>query len=141
MGERVVSGFFLFCSIFYLISASQLTFGTMGHPRAGFLPIIIGGIATAFSLVFFMQAFMNKAKEKGTTIPVGFKKLLMIIGAILIYIIVLDLLGYMISTFLLLFAILKITEVKGWTLPLVIAGSSSVGLFLLFEILLKIYLP
>jgi len=141
MGERLVNGFFLLCSLIYLASASQLTFGTSSYPRSGFVPIIVGVIATVFSIILFINSMKKKDNSEEAVLVVDFKKLFKIIGVLLTYVLLIKYLGYVVSTCVALFIILKIAEVRGKIIPLIIATSSGVGLFLLFDVALKIPLP
>ena len=57
------------------------------------------------------------------------------------YILVLPYAGYIISSFLVLLAVLKIGKIDGWVKPLVISVSTSLVFYAIFKMALSVPLP
>lgn len=139
MAEIMVSLFFLLLSLIYLFFAQDLTFGTLGAPKAGFLPMVAGGIAVVLSLMLVIKLVLqNRVKVTDAT---NWRKFILIIAGLVIYITILDVVGYFFATFIIMFYLLKVTDTIGWACPLFIAAGVSVVGYLLFREYLNVYLP
>ena len=57
------------------------------------------------------------------------------------YILVLPYAGYIISSFLVLFVVLKIGKIDGWVKPLLISVSTSLVFYTIFKMALSVPLP
>ena len=133
MIERILSLFFLFGSIFYLSEAQQLTFGTIGSPKSGFLPLIASIIAVLLALTLIINQLGRKKHIKQD--KVDWTKFLFVTIGLLFYILVLNIIGYFSATFIFLFYLFKVADTEGWTLPLTIATGGSTIFFLTFRYL------
>lgn len=139
MIEKIITLLFLLGSSAYLYAAQQLALGTLSSPKSGFLPHLAGGAAVLLSsLLLVRQARSNKTVlcEKA-----DWTKFIFIIIGFTFYIVVLSSIGYLLSTFILLFYLLKVTDTSGWIRPLLIAVISSVACYLVFGRYLAVPLP
>ncbi|WP_312338678.1 tripartite tricarboxylate transporter TctB family protein [Anaerospora hongkongensis] len=139
MIEKIITLLFLLGSSAYLYAAQQLAFGTLSSPKSGFLPHLAGSAAVLLSaLLLVRQARSNKAIpcEKA-----DWTKFIFIIIGFIFYIVVLSSIGYLLSTFILLFYLLKVTDTSGWIQPLLIAVISSAACYLVFGRYLAVPLP
>lgn len=141
-GEKLVNLCLFLLSAFYLgYSLSHYQIGTVRMPKEGFLPMIVGVAATLLSAFLTAQSFMDKGDAQNVKFEISWKKFFLLIAISLIYALLMNRLGYTLSTFLFLLAILKIAGVEGWKKPLLISLISSVAFWLIFKIALGVMLP
>lgn len=141
MGEKIVNGFLFLLSITYFYFAKQYAFGSLTAPKTGFLPQLVGGCAIAVSGYLFLISLLGKGDAKHVKLNCDYKRLFLLIGTMGIYILVFELLGYLISTTILLYAVMKIGLIKGWKIPLVVSVLSSVCFYTIFKVFLSVPLP
>lgn len=147
MVEKVVSGSLVIFSMVYLFMARGLPFGSVSQPGVGFMPAIAGTIAMILSIINFILIMMKKdykkpKKEGGGTAPeLDILKLVKFAAGCLAYVLMLDHIGFLISTLVVMVYLLKVTEVEGWILPILISAGTSLGFYFLFEKMLGVMLP
>lgn len=139
MTEKIITLLFFLGSITYLSWAQELTFGTLGSPKSGFLPTLAGIMAFLLSLALFCSPLQSKSNEKAE--EVDWSKFIFIIIGLLFYILILKIVGYFAATFIFLFYLLKVADTSGWFFPLLISFGSSATFYLLFAYYLKVTLP
>lgn len=141
-GERIVNLGLLLVSAFYLAySLSHYQVGSIRMPKEGFMPMLVGAGAVLISAFLTVQSFLGKGDAKNVTFHISWPRFFLLVGISVAYALTLNLLGYMIATFLFLFAVLKIAGVGGWVKPLIIALISSVAFYLIFKVALGVMLP
>jgi hypothetical protein len=141
MGEKIVNGGLFLLSLTYFLFARSLKFGSLSAPKVGFMPQLIGGVAVVVSGVLFVEALMGKGDKKEVKLDTDMKSLVLVILSIAAYILTLDILGYLVSSSLLLLAIFTIGGVKGWVRRIIISLISSGAFYVIFKVLLDIPLP
>lgn len=145
MAERIVNGaLFVFC-LGYTILAMKINPGTLSSPKAGFIPQIAGWLGTVISGFLFLQAMLGKGDKKDVKLNGDFKSLLLITIVIIIYIFLFVPLGYILSSILLLFALLVIGGLRGdkkkYLLAVLISILTTLAFYLIFRVMLSIPLP
>ena len=116
------------------------TFG----PAAGFLPFWLGVLMAILSLLLIGQASRQPGTAMGKAvfpnrlalIPVGAA-----IGSLAAYILVLERLGFLLGTGLLTAFLLGVVEREKWLTTVLVAVLNSVGLYVVFHVLLGVSLP
>jgi putative tricarboxylic transport membrane protein len=141
MGEKIVNGFLFLLSIFYCVSANSYSFGTPVAPKSGFLPQIIGYSATLISGYLFIRSLLGKGDSAGVRMKCDFKSLGCLVALMIAYILIFKPLGYLISTFILLFVSMKIGKVKGWKTPVLVSVLTSGAFYMIFKVFLSVPLP
>jgi len=141
MKERIVAlGLFVF-SLIFLAGALALKVGTMAQPDAGFMPAAVGAsllVAAAYNLVqqFRQPVAVNQGKAGGLALaPSG------IAAATLVYPVLLSFLNYLISTFLVLAALLLLLRFKSPLVGVLTALAAALASFFFFGKLLNVVLP
>ena len=134
--------FWLVVSILICVHAAQLGIGKLSDPGSGFVFLFSGRVIGIFSLTGFLLSL----REKGEGGPSSFKnvhwgKLILTLSYILLYGVLLERLGFLISTFLLLALLLRTIESKRWYLILVVALGGAWGTYAIFELWLHSRLP
>ncbi len=140
MSRDLASGlFWLAIAVFVsLESFTHLKFGTLRQPGPGFFPFWGGLLLGTFSLIVLVRSL--ESREQLGFGAIRWPVLLLVLGAILVYLLSLETLGFVIVTFLfllLLFRFGKTAWIKS-TAGSVIATSLAYALFRLW---LKVQLP
>src|SRR5215831_8591095 len=131
--------FWLAFAIFFSIEGfTHLKLGTLHQPGPGFFPFWAGVLLGLLSLTLLF----NSLKKSDTLSLSGLKspKLLLVTGALLAYLLLLETLGFVTITFLFLFLLLRL-EYKGWVFSAVSALLGALASYAIFQLWLKTQLP
>ena len=117
------------------------TFG----PGAGFLPFWLGVLVAVLATILFVSAWRRQGMEKDNAAVLPGKQALFIVASVMVglagYILLIEVLGYLVDTFLFVVFLMKVTQREKWWLTLQVAAATTIGLFLVFQVLLRIRLP
>lgn len=141
MGEKIVNGFLLLLSLFYCWFARKYSFGSLTAPKTGFLPQLVGYSAVIISGYLLIRSMAGRGDAKNVKMTCDYKRLALLILTMALYIIVFKKVGYLLSTAVLLYAVMKIGLVKGWKIPLSVSVITSVFFYVVFKIFLSVPLP
>jgi putative tricarboxylic transport membrane protein len=120
--------------------SAKLPFGTVRNPGPGFFPWWTSVVLDLLALILLAQALTlrSTAVGKGSGRIAKVAALLIVLGA---YIVLLDPLGYLLSTFLLVLFMLRWIDTQRWAVALGMAAITSVVSYVVFAIWLSIPLP
>jgi putative tricarboxylic transport membrane protein len=143
--ERVGSLFWLIIGLLSIYGSFQLGVGTLREPGSGFLALLAGGFISLMALIIFFQAFFRgrgfqaplSTLWQGTRWPRAIAITLLTLG----YILALEKLGFLLTSFLLLFIILKGVEKLSWGKAILLPVLTLAISHLLFNVFLKATLP
>ena len=146
---NAVVSFFLIClSLLVLTTSYQLGIGSVQSPEPGFMGFLAGALLFSLSIVIFIKDILRirsaGAKEKDPSIVWGnLTKILILMVTLWCYTFALELLGYLISTFLLMFAMLYLfsPSPKKWGRQLFFAFVVANAAYLVFHKWLQVVLP
>ena len=139
----LISSTVWFCAgLFITLYAPQFDLGTASAPGTGFMPFLAGIIMCIFSAVTFGQAYFNKdrAYEKIWD-NIQFQKLIFVALGLLIYTFFLDIVGFLICTFLLILFFIRFVGSENWFKSIIGAILTSIFCYLLFDKWLQANLP
>ncbi len=126
------------------ISSIKLGVGTLKSPGAGLPPFVSGSLLGLLGLMLTYQTIKNPEKkgiDEGISIKkLGGKKLYSMI-VLIAYALFLESLGFIVTTFLLLFFLFKILEPRKWFTPIFISLIAVILSYLVFYVWLKINFP
>jgi putative tricarboxylic transport membrane protein len=130
-------------SVWLLRETGKLLFGTMRAPQTAFFPKVLAALLLIFSLVLLFQSW--RSGNHGAAIVKiemeGWNR----IGATLVTLIgfafVLERLGFLISTFILMVLLLRAVEPGKWPRVIGFALGTSLAAYFIFAWLLNIPLP
>ena len=116
-------------------------FGTWKRPGPGLYPFFLGLIIILpFSLALIIRGFRAKKSERRFDKSSLITFSLMIVSFIF-WIVSLPVLGYVVATFCVTYALGKILRLEGWIRPLILSAGTSIFIYLLFDYWLYIDLP
>lgn len=119
--------------------------GPLNAPGPGFFPVLIGGVFSLLSMALFMSTFLVKDqpsevrsfwKEKKS-----WRKVSISLLSLVFYLISLNYLGYLITTFLFILFLLKFVGQRKWGPSILIAILVSWGSYAIFKTGLGVALP
>ena len=142
----------LFSGMFWLIIAGWVCFharkldiGTLRNPGPGFIFFWGGILLGVFSLMVLILSikFQQKTSPKASA-PfknIDWRKVIYILLSLVVYGLILEQVGYLISTFLLISFMLYTIEAKRWYLVVFVATTSSLLSYAIFVLWLQVQLP
>ena len=128
---------------FTLLEGGKLPFGTFRSPQTAFFPRILSLLLLICCLILLAQAVRGKeSRQPPSEVAIeGWKR----IGATLLtmvgFALLLETLGFLLSTFLLMVLLLRAIEALRWHVVIGIALSTAIFCYLLFAKLLNVPLP
>ncbi len=126
-------------------SLLSLDVGTANEPGPGLLPLIAGIVVTLLALVILLKAILVTAKREWKVRDSwkGFKgkKLFYAAGSLLIYAAMLERVGFLLMTLLLLLFLFRKIEPQTWKVTIALSIVASMGSYLVFDRLLQAQLP
>lgn len=145
MGTDKVTGlFFFFLSVYVCIKSFQMGLGTFSSPKAGLFPFISGFLLAFLSVIGCIDKMPLK-EALGNTVKtirqVNLQKVIPILMAVFAYAFLLDILGFLFCTFLLVFLIYVSLEPKKIGVGILVAVLSAAATYFIFGIVVKTYLP
>ena len=128
------------------IGSLRLGFGTFHKPGPGFMPFLTGCLLTLLGLLLVsvsIPRFQRHPAETGDKVSLKsfLGKGLFSLVVSFLYVLLLDPLGFVLATFLLIFSLLKIMGARKWATPLLISILTVVASYLIFEVWLRINFP
>ncbi len=112
--DQTSSLFWLLVSVSVFIESLRLGIGTLHNPGMGFLTFGASGILGILSLILFLQATLRKKDLKAALFFAGplWTRILLVVIVLVVYSWLMPVLGYLISTFLLMSFLFLILERK-----------------------------
>jgi putative tricarboxylic transport membrane protein len=129
-----------------MYGAVRLGLGTSGEPGPGFLPFLAGLVVSLLSGVVMLQATLKKGRAGSSSVAslwkgVRLRKLFALGFLLLAYVLVLERLGFVLTSFIILFVIFRFIEGLSWAKTIVFTLVASVGTYALLDRLLNATLP
>lgn len=127
---------FLTVGVLFIIGSKHLESSSYGSSVGpDIFPFILGSALVLLSIRLFYETFITK-NQQGTKEKLQYKPFLIIFTATLLYILTLETIGYVITTFLFLFVCFQTMERSKVILSLIISACfSGIVLFLYVEVL------
>ena len=133
--------FWVVLGILVCYGATRLGLGTVTEPGSGFIFFWSGVILVLLSLVALAESLRGDNDATAEISAINWRKVALVILALVLYAFLLERLGFVLTTFLLLSFLLAFIEDKYWGRSLGVAGAAALGSFAIFELWLKIRLP
>ena len=144
--NQISSLFWLLMGLFIVVeSLFSLRIGTMYDPGPGLFPLILGILLSFFSFVILLKATFAKGVEKKRLSKLwaglNWQKMFYTLGALLVYPVILNITGFLLTTSLLLIFLLRKIELQNWKVTIGLSIFTSVGFYLFFDRFLHVQLP
>lgn len=136
--DQVSALFWLAVAIFVGVRSFALKLGTLNQPGPGFFPFWGAVILGVLSLVLLVRSRRRRAPESGPGIRSWTP--IVVAGALLGYLVLLEVLGFAAVTFLFLLFLFRLVR-KRWTVSGVSALVGAGACYALFQLWLKTQLP
>jgi len=136
---------FLLLGVAYLIGSLKLPLGTSARPGAGLFPLLVGASLTILSLLLFIFALKQRevSPKDQEPFPGGEdrQRVLAVTITLILFVVLLQPLGYGISSALLMVAILRLLGLRSWRKIVLISVLTAAISFYLFDSFLGPPLP
>jgi putative tricarboxylic transport membrane protein len=139
--DRVASVMFLAVGVLFIIGSKQLSSSSYGSVVGpDIFPFILGIILVLLSIRLFYETIISKGEHRAKG-NLEYKPFFIIFVATLAYILTLETIGYVITTFVFLFVCFQTMERSKWVSSLIISAAFSGIVYYLFVEVLKGTLP
>jgi putative tricarboxylic transport membrane protein len=139
----------------FLIYTTRYPFDSWENPGPAVFPLILGGILLILALWQLIRAFLapkapGRGGEKGSKVKAlkvflhenqGEARVLILTSLLILYILMMQWIGFFVSTFLLVILSSRLMEAKDWSRPIVLSVGVSLFCYLLFEVWIKLSFP
>jgi len=136
VSQILIGLFALFISIF-----SVLNYGGISEHGAGFLPTILGVILFIFCILDGAISVIKQKNLTGRFTPLELKSLAMILTAVILFVLLVEYLGFVICATLLLFSLMVLRKPKKALSSLVYALVAAITINYVFADILMVALP
>lgn len=137
--DRWIGAFFALFSLYVCVESVRLGLGTYHRPGPGFLSFLAGIILGVLSLALISLVLFRSTEKAQVWHNRG--QILMVFLALLGFTLLVELLGFILTAFLLIWFLLKVVERRGWGfsvgVALVVTGAS----YVVFDVWLSAQLP
>lgn len=139
--DRFAAVAFLAVGVLFMIGSRNLSSSSYGSSVGpDIFPFVLGLVLAALSIRLFYEAYRSKRQESSKE-KLEYKPFIIILLSTLIYILTLETIGYVITTFLFLFICFQTMERSKWVTSLIISAGFSGIVYFLFVNVLKGTLP
>ena len=130
-------------SLIFCVSSYKLGMGRFNDPGPGLIPFLVGILLILFSSGVIVEAYLEPKMEDKPKLFVGkrWKVASLILFSLFAYVSLLDILGFSLTTFLLLLFLFKISEEQTWKVAFFASILTTGITYLLFDYTLSVTLP
>ena len=139
--DKYLSILWLILGFLLMEESWRLGVGQLRKPGSGLFPLLIGMFLLIVSFLLFLQTRSHTTTDKEGREKVRYRNILLCISSLYAYILVLEWLGFIVSTFFLILFLLKAIEHKGWRLAVTTALLTAAVSYAFFGIALRAALP
>jgi putative tricarboxylic transport membrane protein len=144
-GELLSSLLLVLVGALFCLSSLHIGIGSIGSPGPGLIPFGTGGLLILFSLGTILEVIVTKRVKTGDSATLFSGKRWGVVVAVLVslfvYALVLDFLGFLAATFLILTILFKIPEQQSWKGAIGISALTTACTYALFAYALQCSLP
>jgi putative tricarboxylic transport membrane protein len=136
--------FLLAFAVFIVIESCHLGLGEWNNPGAGYFSLGASILLGVVSLAVFVKGLRKRSgKEEAVSDPepLQSKNVVFVLGGVIVYTLLFDKAGFILSTFLMITFFLRCVFPQRWLVTLSTAFCCAIGSYLLFNVLLGAELP
>ena len=139
--DKGINIFWLFLGLLIMEESYRLNLGALHRPDSGLFPFLIGIVIVILSTILLIQAFRSTSGQEEKREDISYGNILLTLASLYTYALVFEWLGFIPSTFILIFFLLKVIERKGWAVTVLVALLASLCSYVLFDLWLQAALP
>lgn len=140
--DRLCGLFWLVLAIFVVWTSISIGLGNFSYPGPGFFPLLIGTILGILSIVILILARKEKTKDLSyAQWPDFSKNVPTTMIALFVYAFLLEFLGYIVGSLLLMFFLYKVVSSNKWRSSITITLLVIFLTYVIFGVLLKSQFP
>jgi putative tricarboxylic transport membrane protein len=126
--------------IFFAVGGIRLNPGTLHNPGPGFLPLVMALLLILFSLFILVRGLIKPMKPVSRF---SWRRPALVVASVFFYGLLLDLVGFLISTFILTFILfgLLIKSKNRWPKVFLYAAATALVAWLIFSVALSVPFP
>jgi putative tricarboxylic transport membrane protein len=142
-------------SVIFLVYTTRYPLDDWESPGPAVFPLILGGVLLILSLWQMIRGWLapkipGNAGKTGSKIQAfqkflherqGEKKVLILTALLILYILLMQWIGFFVSTFLLVILTSRLMETKDWGRPILLSVGVCLFCYLLFEVWIKLNFP
>lgn len=139
----VVSVLLLVLAGWILVASNALPFGAARVPQAGFFPTILSALLVVLALLSFFEGRADGSAD-AESMPISaanWFRLAVILIALAAFVLVLEWLGFLLSSFLLMISLLRAIEPQSWPRVILTGFAAALISHLIFARFLGVALP
>ncbi len=135
--------FLIVLGMLFSVGSFRLGIGTVNAPGPGLIPLGAGSLLILFSLATIVEAHVGKKVEEKVPLFKGRRWgiALSVLITLFAYALLLDKLGFIVTTFLMMMVLFKISEEQKWKTAMGVSGLTTASAYFLFDYLLKCNFP
>lgn len=137
--DRLAGAVLTVFALLVLWECRRIPFGSVAEPGPGAVPVLLALTLLACSIALLV--FGNAGQRVSAIRWDERRHAAAILGACAVMALGIERLGYSLTIFIALFALVRFVEKKGWITAVVFAGAFSLGTYYLFDTLLQVPLP
>ena len=142
MRDVAMAAVLLLGAVAALVEGRHLPFGTVAAPGPGFFPRALAARLAGIVVLLLARAVVaGRAAARPAAVPGGGTRLAGVVVALFLFTAVLDHLGFVVATFLLMAALFRVVERHRWTTVVAESAAAAVVSHLVFKIWLGVRLP
>jgi len=138
------AGFWFLLALYVCIESFRLGLGKINAPRSGFMPFWAGAVLAGLSLLLIINKVFSKDRQAArpeAPPPIRWKNWITPLGAMLGFSLFFNYLGFVISTFALMFVLFAYGRMQSWPTALFTAALTTAFSYLIFKVLLQGQFP
>ena len=140
--DLINSSLCFFFGLSIILYAPEFDLGSLRAPGSGFMPFLSGLLICGFSGITFFRALFDQSTEvEKVWAGVKFQKLIFVLLMLLLYGVLMNTLGFIVCSLLLLLITVRYVGSQTWRGAILVSIISSVGSYVLFEVWLSVPLP
>jgi putative tricarboxylic transport membrane protein len=139
--DRIASASFFVLGILVIVESLNLSFGGVHSPGPGFIPFFLGLSMAGLSLLCFFSPDLQLPGDAFWNSWAQGHSIVLIFAALTVYLILFNLLGFCLDTFLLMIFLAKAAGAKGYKSSLLLSLVTMVVIYIVFYKMLIIPFP
>jgi hypothetical protein len=143
--DLISTGFLMAVAAYVAVSGMRLGFGEWREPGPGFLPVLFGLLLGGLAGIWFVMALAGRwiagTGRQFIADHAGLRKFGLTAGALVAYGLLLEPLGFPLTTLAFMIFLLRAIEPQGWRLTLTLSLVTMILCTLVFQVWLQVQFP